>query len=175
MRPRGFPRPVIAVETKEDSDYKLGQDNVQLFGLDLHNPVFFISGLVIVAVVLIVLAFQNEAAGILGDLRKWLTSTLDWVFMIAANIFVLFCLFLIVSPYGKIRLGGPDAKPDYSYLGWFAMLFAARPWASTARTSRPPNRSRWQPRSSIGVSTPGRSMRWSRWRSPSSPITEACR
>jgi len=43
----------------------------------------------------------------------------------AANIFVLFCLFLIVSPYGKIRLGGPDAKPEYSYSGWFAMLFAA--------------------------------------------------
>jgi BCCT family betaine/carnitine transporter len=45
--------------------------------------------------------------------------------MIAANIFVLFCLYLIVSPLGKIRLGGKDAKPDYSYAGWFAMLFAA--------------------------------------------------
>jgi BCCT family betaine/carnitine transporter len=38
---------------------------------------------------------------------------------------VLFCLFLVVSPYGRIRLGGAEAKPDYSYAGWFAMLFAA--------------------------------------------------
>ena len=45
--------------------------------------------------------------------------------MTAANIFVLFCLYLIVSPLGKVRLGGVDAKPDYSYPGWFAMLFAA--------------------------------------------------
>ena len=79
----------------------------------------------IVAFVLIVLAFQTDAAKALGALRPWLTSTFDWVFMISANIFVLFCLFLIVSPYGKIRIGGKDAKPDYSYPGWFAMLFAA--------------------------------------------------
>ena len=38
---------------------------------------------------------------------------------------MLFCLFLIVSPWGAVRLGGKTAKPDYTYLGWFAMLFAA--------------------------------------------------
>src|SRR5690606_10318800 len=43
----------------------------------------------------------------------------------AANVFVLLCLFLIVSPLGSVRLGGRDATPDYSYSGWFAMLFAA--------------------------------------------------
>jgi len=43
----------------------------------------------------------------------------------AANVFVLFCLLLIVTPVGSIRLGGADARPDYGYLGWFAMLFAA--------------------------------------------------
>jgi len=105
--------------------YVLGQHNVRPFGLDLHNPVFFISGLMIVGFVLVVLAFQAEASAALKALRPWLTTTFDWVFMIAANIFVLFCLFLIVSPYGKIRLGGADAKPEYSYSGWFAMLFAA--------------------------------------------------
>ncbi len=38
---------------------------------------------------------------------------------------MLFCLFLIVSPWGSVRLGGADATPDYTYVGWFAMLFAA--------------------------------------------------
>jgi BCCT family betaine/carnitine transporter len=37
----------------------------------------------------------------------------------------VFCLFLIVSPWGGVRLGGVDATPDYGYVGWFAMLFAA--------------------------------------------------
>jgi betaine/carnitine transporter, BCCT family len=35
------------------------------------------------------------------------------------------CLALIVSPLGKVRLGGPEATPDFGYVGWFAMLFAA--------------------------------------------------
>jgi BCCT family betaine/carnitine transporter len=40
-------------------------------------------------------------------------------------VFVVLCLFLIFSPLGRVRLGGADATPDYSYTGWFAMLFAA--------------------------------------------------
>lgn len=108
-----------------DTAYEVGQDNVQLFGLDIHNPVFVISGLVIVGFVLLTLMFQEGTAAFFGELRPWLTSTFDWVFMGAANIFVLFCAFLVISPLGKIRIGGADAKPDYSYPGWFAMLFAA--------------------------------------------------
>lgn len=108
-----------------DTDYEVGQDNIQLFGLDIHNPVFVISSLVIIAFVLLTLAFQEAAADAFGALRPWLTSTFDWLFMGAANIFVLFSLFLLVSPLGKIRLGGPDAEPEFSYSGWFAMLFAA--------------------------------------------------
>jgi BCCT family betaine/carnitine transporter len=47
------------------------------------------------------------------------------VFAICMNIFVLFCLYLIVSPLGRIRIGGPGAEPEYSYISWFSMLFAA--------------------------------------------------
>ena len=107
------------------TEYEVGQDNIRILGLDIHNPVFLISGVIIVAFVIFVLMFQEGSAAFFGALRPWLTSTFDWVFMIAGNVFVLFCLFLIVSPLGKIRIGGPDAKPDYSYAGWFAMLFAA--------------------------------------------------
>ncbi|MDF1732359.1 MAG: BCCT family transporter [Minwuia sp.] len=108
-----------------DSDFEPGQHNVQIMGLDVHNPVFFVSAVLIVGFVILVLMFPAGSAEFFGDLRPWLTSTFDWVFMGAANIFVLFCLFLVVSPLGRIRLGGKDARPEYSYTGWFAMLFAA--------------------------------------------------
>ena len=109
----------------EQIDYEVGQDNIQILGLDIHNPVFLISGVTIVAFVIGVLMFQEASAEAFGALRPWLTSTFDWVFMGAANLYVLFCLLLVVTPVGKVRLGGKDAKPDYSYAGWFAMLFAA--------------------------------------------------
>ena len=108
-----------------ETDFNIGQHNITPFGLDIHNPVFMISGISIIVFVLVTLMFQEAATEFFGWLRPFLTSTFDWFFLSAANIFVLFCVFLMVSPLGKIRLGGKDAKPDYGYLGWFAMLFAA--------------------------------------------------
>ena len=104
---------------------KLGHNNAQFLGFDVHRSVFVISSLTIIAFVAGVLAFRNAAAGAFEALYAWLTSTFDWVFMAAGNVFVLFCLLLLVTPLGRVRLGGPDAKPDYSTWSWFAMLFAA--------------------------------------------------
>ncbi len=108
-----------------ETDFEIGQHNIQPLGLDIHNPVFAISAISIVGFVIITLMFQSQATEFFGWLRPFLTSTFDWFFLSAANIFVLFCLYLMVSPLGKIRLGGADAVPDYNYKGWFAMLFAA--------------------------------------------------
>lgn len=112
-----------------DTDYELGQDNIATrfgpFELDVHNPVFLVSGLAIVVFVALTLAFQNVTEPMFTGLRDALTGSLDWFFLLAANVFVVFCLALIVSPWGSVRLGGPDATPDYGYAGWFAMLFAA--------------------------------------------------
>ena len=117
--------PATKAPSAIETDYELGQDNITPFGLDIHNPVFVISALSIIAFVLVTLMFQEGATEFFGWLRPFLTSTFDWFFLSAANIFVIFCIFLMVTPMGKIRLGGKDAKPDYGYMGWFAMLFAA--------------------------------------------------
>lgn len=112
-----------------DTDYQIGQDNIVVklgpFGLDIHNRVFLISGLAIIAFVAMTLAFGSYAGPAFAALRNSLTANLDWFFISAANIFVLLCLVLIISPLGKVRLGGTEAIPDFSYVGWFSMLFAA--------------------------------------------------
>ncbi|WP_099865244.1 BCCT family transporter [Pararhizobium haloflavum] len=111
--------------TVEDIDYEVGQDNIRVFGLDIHNPVFIVSAGVIVAFVVLALLFPERSANFFEWLRPWLTDNFDWQLMLAGNLFVIFSLMLIVTPLGNIRLGGADAKPDFGYLGWFAMLFAA--------------------------------------------------
>jgi BCCT family betaine/carnitine transporter len=122
MAPDGAVNPI-------DTDYKVGQDNIIVnvgpFGLDIHNRVFAISGLLVVAFVVLTLAFQNQVEPLFTAMRGWLTSNLDWFFISAGNIFVLVCLGLAISPLGRVRLGGTEATPDYTYLGWFSMLFAA--------------------------------------------------
>ncbi|AWI77089.1 BCCT transporter [Parazoarcus communis] len=112
-----------------DTDYKIGQDNILVnvgpFGLDIHNRVFAISAIAVIAFVALTLMFQTQVEPMFSSMRGWLTSNLDWFFIGAGNIFVLVCIGLAISPLGKVRLGGTEAKPDYTYTGWFSMLFAA--------------------------------------------------
>ena len=121
---REVPKPATATGAPS-TDYEVGQDNVRVMGLDVHNPVFFVSAVVIVAFVVLTLMFQEGAEAFFGWLRPALTAFFDWPLLMAANLFVVFAIVLVVTPLGSVRLGGPDAKPDYGYPGWFAMLFAA--------------------------------------------------
>ena len=111
------------------TDHEIGDNNIATkiwkLRVDIHNPVFGISAGLVIVFVLYALLFKEHASGFFPDLRSAVTANFDWLFLGGANIFVLFCLFLIFSPWAKIRLGGEDAKPDFSYPGWFAMLFAA--------------------------------------------------
>ncbi|MEM9782973.1 MAG: BCCT family transporter [Pseudomonadota bacterium] len=120
----GLPEPEGPVNLI-DTDYTIGQDNITPFGLDLHNPVFVVSGLTIVAFTFLTLIFQEDVGAISDALFAFVTGSFDWFFLLASNIFILLCLALIVTPLGSVRLGGAAATPDYSYFGWFAMLFAA--------------------------------------------------
>jgi BCCT family betaine/carnitine transporter len=112
-----------------DTDYEVGQDNYETtiagVKLDIHNPVFMISAGLILLFVAIALLFPTESKDVFLTVRNYIKSTFDWFFLMSANLFVIFALLLIVTPWGKVRLGGTDAVPDYSYLAWFAMLFAA--------------------------------------------------
>ncbi len=108
-----------------DTDYTIGQDNIRRWGMDIHNLVFDISAIITTLFVAGTLLFPGNAKSIFDSVKGWSINHFDWLFVVAGNIFVLFCLLLILLPVGNIRLGGPDAKPEYSLISWFGMLFAA--------------------------------------------------
>ena len=110
----------------DSTDYTVGQDNVQKWGFDVHNPVFGISaGLITLFLIGILITDTASAKAALDGVKGQIINSFDWLFIWSGNIFVIFCLGLIVSPYGKIRLGGVDATADYSFMSWLSMLFAA--------------------------------------------------
>ena len=124
----GIPEP----EGKADvinTDYEIGQDNIERqigpFGLDIHNPVFLISGIAVVIFVFYTIALPEQAAAVFSAMFNFTTKNFDWFLIGAADLVVIFALLLIVTPFGNVRLGGNEAVADYTYLGWFAMLFAA--------------------------------------------------
>jgi BCCT family betaine/carnitine transporter len=110
----------------DSTDYTVGQDNIQKWGFDVHNPVFGISaGLILLFLVATLVSDADSAKSVLDGIKWQIIGSFDWLFIWSGNIFVLFCLILVVSPFGKIRLGGESAVADHSYVSWLAMLFAA--------------------------------------------------
>ena len=107
------------------SNYETGDDNIQAFGLDIHNPVFIISSALIIAFVIATVQFPDAMNASLSNIRSWCLTSFDSFVMASINALLVFCLALIVSPLGAIRLGGKNAKTEFSRLSWFAMLFAA--------------------------------------------------
>ncbi|MBU3069174.1 BCCT family transporter [Aestuariicella sp. G3-2] len=93
--------------------------------IDIHGAVFIFSSIVVMAFVFLSLALPEQSTNLFEAGKNWINTHMTWFFMFSANIFVLVCLGLILSPLGRIRIGGADAKPDFSRPSWFAMLFAA--------------------------------------------------
>ncbi|MFC7322080.1 glycine betaine uptake BCCT transporter [Halobacillus campisalis] len=67
----------------------------------------------------------SNLENITGKIQTYLSVHFGWYYLLIVTGFVIFCLYMIVSPYGKIKLGKKDDTPDYSYPTWFAMLFSA--------------------------------------------------
>ncbi|WP_205859091.1 BCCT family transporter [Pleionea sediminis] len=116
---------IQAIKEKYDTDHEVGEDNVEIFGLDLHNPVFFASAALVFIFIFGTLLFPEKAKFIFDASKSWSIDNFDWLFMVGANLIAITCLILIFLPLGRIRIGGTKAKPEFSAISWFAMLFAA--------------------------------------------------
>ena len=113
------------VNTEYDTDYEIGQDNIEVLGLNIHNPVFFMSAGLVTFFSVVSLVFPEATNLALADAKTWTLQSADWLFAITPVIVFLFSLSLAISPLGRIRLGGADATPDFKIHSWIAMLFAA--------------------------------------------------
>ncbi len=91
----------------------------------LNKPVFFISSALIFVMVAIGVVFPQDAERIFSAAQSFVLETFGWFYLLAVGIFVFVVLFLALSRYGQLKLGPDEAEPDYSYVSWLAMLFAA--------------------------------------------------
>jgi glycine betaine transporter len=84
-----------------------------------------------IAVTLVILAVGYGSLApesfeqVTSSMTAFITSSFGWYYLLIVTIIVLFCLAMIVSPLGKMRLGKPEDRPEFSTISWFAMLFSA--------------------------------------------------
>ena len=88
-------------------------------------PVFFLAAAFNVTLILFAGLWTETAGRVFQAMLTFITETFGWYYILATAGFVLFVLWLVVSPYGRIRFGKQDEKPQYSRISWLAMLFAA--------------------------------------------------
>ncbi|WP_409432976.1 BCCT family transporter [Litorimonas sp. RW-G-Af-16] len=98
---------------------------IHAFGFEMHNPIFFLSAILVLLFSSATLAFPDTANAALQGAKAWSLRNFDWLYATTPIISLLFCVGIAISPLGKIRLGGAEAKAEYSVWSWIAMLFAA--------------------------------------------------
>ncbi|MEP0729014.1 MAG: hypothetical protein ABJC40_05230, partial [Parasphingorhabdus sp.] len=69
---------IDVVDIDYETDYEAGQDNVNTFGLEMHNPVFFISAVLVIAFVALTLMFPDSAKTSLEATKAWTLYYFDW-------------------------------------------------------------------------------------------------
>lgn len=104
-----------------------GPENVTATSKRLHRDDITIRVATAAVVILIVVgAVMNPGAAfdIIQNVRTFITQNFTWWIILASTLALALCLWVAFGKYGKIRLGGADARPEYSRFSWYSMLFA---------------------------------------------------
>jgi len=102
-----------------------GDRNFDRWGMDLHPEVFAVSATLVALFIVLTLRYQTAAAETFATIQSTITAYGSWFYIVVANVFVVFVVAIAVSKYGKIRLGGVHATPEFSDFSWVSMLFSA--------------------------------------------------
>ncbi len=90
------------------------------------NPRVFWGASAIVAALLALATLAPGASDYVFKLAQaWVIDAFGWFYIAAVAGFLGFVVFLAVGPTGRIKLGPDEVEPDFPYVSWLAMLFAA--------------------------------------------------
>ena len=93
-------------------------------GLRTNPTIFFTSAGIMILFLVVLLIAPGPIGEAFGAGREWIVTNLGWFFIFGVTSWVAFLLWVALSRFGAIRLGGNNAKPAYSNISWFTMLFA---------------------------------------------------
>ncbi len=104
-----------------------GEDRVAQTGVmrGLHAGMGLAAKGMVVAFVVFTVLNVELANEIYSAIRGWIEATLSWYYVVIIVGLMLFCILLMFSRFGSIRLGDDDSRPEFSNFSWFAMLFSA--------------------------------------------------
>jgi choline/glycine/proline betaine transport protein len=102
-----------------------GSTNWIKFGFDIHPHVTIISALFLAIFICLNLMFHEQAATFFSATLKYITAKTGWFFILSVNLIIVACTYFCFSRFGKIRIGGQKAVPEFSNKAWYSMLLSA--------------------------------------------------
>ncbi|MGV2358070.1 UNVERIFIED_CONTAM: choline BCCT transporter BetT [Pseudomonas aeruginosa] len=91
----------------------------------MNPPVFYGAAILILLFAAVVISFPQRAGEWLLAAQTWASQTVGWYYLLAMTLYLIFVVVTALSGYGKIKLGADHDEPEFSYLSWAGMLFAA--------------------------------------------------
>lgn len=92
---------------------------------DIYAPVFYPAAFIILTTIGISFFYSDSIIETFTLFQTKASVNAGWFFIFSVNVFVIAALSIAFSKMGEIRLGGKNAKPDFSTFSWFSMLFSA--------------------------------------------------
>lgn len=90
------------------------------------NPfVVTVTLILLASLVSITLIFPTEIETLLGNAKQFVFTHFSWFYILSLSIFIIFLFILSLSTFGNIKLGANEEEPEFSFMSWMAMLFAA--------------------------------------------------
>ncbi|MFI1962936.1 BCCT family transporter [Streptomyces pathocidini] len=68
---------------------------------------------------------KDSFADVSGSALHWVLGNFGWLFVVAADVFLVLCVVIAFSRFGMVRLGRDDAEPEFGNISWIAMMFSA--------------------------------------------------
>ncbi|QYJ03029.1 BCCT family transporter [Nocardioides panacisoli] len=93
-------------------------------GLRTDPIIFFVAAGLMVVFLITLLIWPTQIGDAFADGRTWVVTNLGWFFILGVSSWLAFLIWVAISKYGSIRLGGDQERPAYSNISWFTMLFA---------------------------------------------------
>jgi len=94
-------------------------------GFVINPPVFFGSVAITAIFLGVGVVFPGRAEAIFASVQSWILDSFGWFYLLAVGIFIGSVILFAASRFGNLKLGPDDSTPDFRYLSWVAMLFAA--------------------------------------------------
>lgn len=89
------------------------------------SNVFTFASIIVGVLVFFGIVFPDAFGEISKEISIWISSTFGWYYMALFTVILFFCVFLAISPIGKLKLGKPNDRPEFKTVSWLAMLFSA--------------------------------------------------